>query len=74
MSHDQAKICLAGQHDQQQSKNYYSLCPAVTTTVSLLINFPTLLDRNNKQWVSNIYWTIQHHLSWYPVLMESQNR
>ena len=74
MSHDQAKICLAGQHDQQQSKKYYSLCPAVTTTVSLLINFPTLLDRNYKQWVSNIYWTIQHHLSWCPVLMESQNR
>ena len=49
MSHDQPKICLAGQHDQQQSKNYYTLCAAVTTTVSLFINFPTLLDRNKKQ-------------------------
>ena len=26
-----------------------ALCPAVTTTVSLFINFPTLLDRNKKQ-------------------------
>ena len=49
MSHDQPKICLAGQHDQQQSKNYYTLCPAIATTESLLINFPTLLDRNYKQ-------------------------